>query len=64
MRTRLLVAVTAAFLFFPVSAATAAGSDDHCGDSEETCDGRPGGMMEKCEERAGTAHKCDEASRG
>lgn len=64
MRTRLLVAATAAFLFFPVSAATAAGSDDHCEGSEKTCDGRPGGMMEKCEERAGAAHKCDEDSRG
>ena len=64
MRTRLLVAATAVLLFFPVSAATAAGSDDHCEGSEETCEGRPGGMMEKCEEQAGTAHKCDEDSRG
>lgn len=63
MRTRLLAAAAATFLLFPVSAATAAGSDDHCEGSEKTCDGRSGGMMHKCEER-GAAHKCDVDSRG
>jgi len=30
MRTRLLAVVAAAFLFLPLSAASAASSDDHC----------------------------------